>query len=136
MIPLLYFACRLQNVDLWWTLFLLSNQMAWNSSGLTIILLFLNQSKTVSDPGCKMSINFKIVSAKADNVLSLAKLWSETSDTKRNKSFTDKLKNTGPNIEPRGTPDIIFDSYCTYCLCERVVFGYLSTSIHNAVLYC
>ena len=55
-----------------------------------------------------MSINSNIVSAKADNVLSLAKLWSEALDTRKNKSFIDRLKNIGPNIEPWGTPDIIF----------------------------
>ena len=62
-----------------WSLFLLSNKMAWNFSELTILLLFLNQSMTISDPDCNMSINSKIVS---DNVLSSAKLQSETSDTK------------------------------------------------------
>ena len=62
-----------------WSLFLLSNKRAWIFSRLTIILLFLNQSMTISDPDCNMSINSKIVS---DNVLSSAKLRSETSDTK------------------------------------------------------
>ena len=51
-----------------WSLFLLSNKMAGNLSALTIILLFLNQSMTISDPDCKMSINSKIVSSKADTL--------------------------------------------------------------------
>ena len=55
---------------------------------------------TISDPAYKMSINSKINLAKADNILSSAKLRSKTSDTKKNKSFIDKLKNIGPNIEP------------------------------------
>ena len=87
---------------------LLSNKMAWNLSGLTIILLFLNQSITISDPDYKTSISSKIVSAKADKVFSSAKLLSKTSDTKNNKLFIDRLKNIGPNIDPCGTPDIIF----------------------------
>ena len=62
--------------------------------------MFLNQSMTVSDPDYKMSINSKIVSAKAVNVLSSAKLRNETSNTKKKKSFIDTLKNIGPNIEP------------------------------------
>ena len=70
--------------------------------------LFLNQLITISDPDCKMSINSKVVSAKADIVLSSAKLWSETSDTKKNKSFIDRLKNIGANIDSWGTLDIIF----------------------------
>ena len=82
--------------------------MAWNLSGLPIILLFLNQSITISDPDCKMSISSKIVSTKADNVLPSAKLWSETSDTKKNRWFIDRLKNIGPNMKPWGTLDNIF----------------------------
>ena len=70
--------------------------MAWNLSGLIIILLFLNQSITILDPDCKMSIKSKIVSAK--DVFSSAKLWSEP---------LDRLKNIGPNTDPWGTPDII-----------------------------
>ena len=42
-----------------WSLFLLSNKMAWNLSGWTMILLFLNQSIAISDPDCKMPINSK-----------------------------------------------------------------------------
>ena len=67
MTPLLNFDCRLLYADL-------CDKMAWNLSGLTIILLFLNQSITISDPDCKMSINSKIVSAKADNELPSEKL--------------------------------------------------------------
>ena len=48
--------------------------MDWNLSGLTIILLLLNQSITISAHDGKMSMNSKIVSAKADNVLSSTKL--------------------------------------------------------------
>ena len=70
--------------------------------------MFLNQPINFSDPGCKMSINSKILSAETDNVLSSPKLWSETSETKNNESFIERLKNIDPNIEPRGTPDIIF----------------------------
>ena len=57
-----------------WSIFLLSNKMTWNLSELTIILLFLNQSMTISDPDCNMLINSKIVSAKTDNILSSVEL--------------------------------------------------------------
>ena len=98
--------------------------MAWNLSGLTIILLFLNQSITISDPDCKTSINSKIVSANADNVLPPPKLWSETSDPK----IVDRLKNMVLILIPEVHLILSFDSYCTYCLCERIVFGYLGRS--------
>ena len=43
--------------------------MASNLSGLTIILLFLNQSMTILDSDCKMSISSKIILAEAGNNL-------------------------------------------------------------------
>ena len=43
--------------------------MASNLSGLTIILLFLNQSMTILDSDCKISISSKLVLAKAGNNL-------------------------------------------------------------------
>ena len=104
------FKCWLLTTIRWfvWSLFLFSNKMASNLSGLTIILLFLSQTITISGPDCKTSINSKIIWAKADNVLSSAILWREASDTKKNESFIVRLKNIGPNIDLWGTPDFIF----------------------------
>ena len=45
-----------------WLRFLFSNRMAWNLSGLTINLLFLNQSITIPDSDSKLSINSQILS--------------------------------------------------------------------------
>ena len=73
MIPLLYFTYWLQDVDLC-DQFFLSNKIAWNLPGFTIILLFLNQSITILGPDCKTSIDSKTVLAKTDNVLSSVKL--------------------------------------------------------------
>ena len=47
-----------------WSLFLLSNKMVWNLSGLTIILLFLNQSITISDSDCKGQLTLKLFQQK------------------------------------------------------------------------
>ena len=73
--------------------------MSWNLSIFPITLLFLNQSMTLLHPNCKMSISAKIISAKADSVLSLQKILRKISDTKENKSFINRLKSIDPNIE-------------------------------------
>ena len=74
-----------------WSQIILSIIITWNLSGFTIIWFFLNQSVITSDSLCKILINFDIYSAKADNVLSSAKLCTGAINIKKNKSFIDKL---------------------------------------------
>ena len=52
------------------SVFYLSNITAWNLSGFTTILLFLNQSMTTSDLDSNILINLKTAVTNADRVLS------------------------------------------------------------------
>ena len=69
--------------------------IAWNFSGLTIILLFLNQLITTSDSDCKVFFNSARVFAMTDKDLSSAKLHIDAFETKNNKPFTEKLNRIG-----------------------------------------
>ena len=68
-------------------------------SGLTIILLLLNQLITTSDSDCKVFFNSAAVLEMADKELSSAKLYIDALETKKNKSFIEKLNRTGPVME-------------------------------------
>ena len=87
--------------------FLLSNKIAWNLSGLTIMLLSLNQFMAQLLSDSKMLTRFFTVLAKLDKVLSSAKLWTDTLHRKKKKSLKKILNKIGPTIEPCGTPDFI-----------------------------
>ena len=68
-------------------------------SGLTIILLLLNQLTTTSDSDCEVFSNSAAVFEMADKELSSAKLYIDAIETKKNKSFIGKLNRIGPVME-------------------------------------
>ena len=74
--------------------------IAWKFSGLTIILLFLNQFIITSGSGWKVIFNSVTVFAAADKELSSANLHIDALETKKNKSFIEKLNRIGPAMEP------------------------------------
>ena len=74
--------------------------ITWNFSGLTIILLFLNQFIITSDSDCKVFFNSVTDFAEADKELSSAELYIDALETKRNKSFIEKLNRIGPVMVP------------------------------------
>ena len=82
--------------------------IAWDFSGLTIILLFLNRFIITSDSDCKVFFNSVTGFAAADKELSLAKFCIDALETKKNKSFMEKLNRIGRVMESCGTPEIIF----------------------------
>ena len=98
--------------------FFLSNEIAWNLSGLTVILLSLNQFMAQLLSDSKMLTRFFTVLAKLDKVLSSAKLWTDTLHRKKKKSLKKILNKTGPTIEPCGTPDFVV---WKFCLCYYVL---------------
>ena len=64
--------------------------IAWNFSGLTIILSFLNQFIITSDSDYKVFFDSVTVFAASDKELSSAKLYYDALETKKNKSFMAK----------------------------------------------
>ena len=74
--------------------------IAWNFSGLTIILLFLNQFIITSDSDCEVFFNSVTVFAAIDKELSSAKLYIDALETKKNKPFIEKLNGISPVMEP------------------------------------
>ena len=73
--------------------------VAWNFSGLNIILLFLNQSITTSDSHGKVFFNSATVLAMTYKELPSAKLSIDALETKKSKSFIEKLNRVGPVME-------------------------------------
>ena len=74
--------------------------MAWNLSGLIIILFLVNQSIAILLFGSNMSINLDT----ANRVLSSPKLCKGTISMGINKSLIERLNKTGQSIvEPCGT---------------------------------
>ena len=73
--------------------------IAWNFSGLPMILLFLNQFIITSNSDCKVFLNAVTVFAAADKELSSAKLYIDELETKKIKSFIEKLNTVGPVME-------------------------------------
>ena len=55
-----------------------------------------------------MFLNSATDFAMADKELSLAKLYIDALETKKNKSSIEKLNRTGPVMEPSRNPEIIF----------------------------
>ena len=70
--------------------------IAWNFSGLTIILLFLNQLITTPNSDRKVVFNSLTFFAMADKGLSSLKLYIYALETKKNKSYIKKLNRIGP----------------------------------------
>ena len=85
-----------------------TNIFCWNFAHVSYFLLFLNQFIITSDSDCKVFFNSVTVFAAADKELSSAKLCIDALETKKNKSFIEKLNRIGPVMEPWGTPEIIF----------------------------
>ena len=68
-------------------------------SGLAIILLFLNELITTSDSDFKVYLNSVTVFATAGKELLSVKLYIDVLETKKNKSFIEKLNRIGPFME-------------------------------------
>ena len=97
--------------------------IAWNLSGLAIMLLFLNQSTADSDSFSSVrrrSFRFLQVTAM---VLSSAKLCKSDFVSYKNKPFITMLSRIEPSIEPCGTPESIvlkkLDILLVFTLCFR-----------------
>ena len=95
------------------------------------IWLFLNQSVITSESLCKILINFDIFSAKADNLLSSAKLCTNAINMKKNQSLIDRFNKKGPSIDPRGTPVTIFSNSLSVSL---ILTQYLRKLIISTIL--
>ena len=81
-------------------MFCLSNIIASNSSGFIIILLFLNANDlflllTTSDLECFLVFNSATVFSMGDK-----ELYFDALETKKNKSFIEKLNRIGPVMDP------------------------------------
>ena len=106
-----------------WFSLLLFIIIAWNLSGLAIMLLFLNQSTADSDSFSSVrrrSFRFLQVTAM---VLSSAKLCKSDFVSYKNKPFITMLSRIEPSIEPCGTPESIvlkkLDILLVFTLCFR-----------------
>ena len=74
--------------------------ITWNFSGLTIILLFLNQFIIISNSDWKVFFNSVTVFAAADEKLSSGKLYTDALETMKNKPLIKKLNRIGPVMKP------------------------------------
>ena len=74
--------------------------------GLLSFGFFWNQWVITANSLGKTLISFETFSAKVDNVLSSAKLFTDAINMKRNKWFIDRLNKRGPSIKPLWTPVI------------------------------
>ena len=104
------------NLCVVWFPFLLFIIIAWNVSGLAIMLLFLNQSIPNSDSFSSVwrrSFRFLQVTVM---VLSFAKLYKSDFVSHKNKSVTKMLNRIGPTIDPCGTPESIVLKETRYTL--------------------
>ena len=100
---------------LWFPL-LLFIIIAWNLSGLAIMLLFLNQS--IADSGSFSSVwrrSFRFLQVTV-MVLSSAKLYKSDFVSHKNQSVTKMLNRIGPTIDPCGTPESIVLKETRYIL--------------------
>ena len=106
-----------------WFSLLLFIIIAWNLSGLAIMLLFLNQSTADYDSFSSVrrrSFRFLQVTAM---VLSSAKLCKSDFVSYKNKPFIKILSRIEPSIEPCGKPESIvlkkLDILLVFTLCFR-----------------
>ena len=88
------------NLCVFWFALLLFIIIAWNLSGLAIMLSFLNQSTADSD-------SFSSVRRRPFRFLQVTKLCESDFVSHKSKSFIKMLNRIGPSIEPCGTPKSI-----------------------------
>ena len=67
----------------------------------------MNQFIIPPDSDCKLIFTVTVFAA-ADKQLSSVKLYIDALETKKNKSFIEKLNRVGPVMEPLRTPETIF----------------------------
>ena len=97
--------------------------IAWNFSGLTIISLFLNQLITTSNSGCKIFFNSATVFEMTDKELSSAKLYIDALETKKKKSYIEKIKKDWSCYVALGDSRDCLLNHSVYHLYDYIDFG-------------